>query len=226
MIKRLSARRSHGTLVANPRKRRNGKKRRHGAKRKHRSLSALMANPRHKKRANPKHRRKHANPKSHKRRNPIRRRRNPTIAGVDFGGVNLVNVGIGSVATIALGAVGEAVFKKYLADKIQNETLSKMAPNLIVAGAAWAAHKYVKNQMVKDVAKVTIALSVFKAINDSLGQQITDSVTKMLPGTTGAYTPVSGRYALSGGMYIDTATSGGYAMANPGIMPGANLYGL
>lgn len=217
MIKRLSARRSHGTLVANPRKRRNGKKR-HSAKRKRRSLSALMANPRRKKRANPKHR-KHRNPISHRRK-----RRNPSIGGVDFGGVNLVNVGVGSLATIALGSIGQAVFDKYLSNTIQNETLRKVTPNLLVAGAAFLAHKYMKNQMVKDVAKVTIALSVFKAIDDSVGGQIKEGVQKLLPGSSGAYTPVSGNYALSGGMYIDTTTGGGYSMA--GIMPGANLYGL
>lgn len=220
MIKRLSARRSHGTLVANPRRKKRNGKRKHAHKRR-RSLSAMLANPKHK-------RKKHANPKrKHAKRNPLRayrKRRNPAIAGVDFGGVNLVNVGIGSVATIALGAIGEAVFNKYLKDTIQNETLRAMAPNLIVAGAAWAAHKYVGNQMVKDVAKVTIALSVFKAINDSFGKQISEGVQKMLPGTGGAYTPVSGNYALSGGMYIDTSTSGGYATA--GVFPGANLYGL
>lgn len=218
MIKRLSARRSHGTLVANPRKKRNGKKR-HSAKRKHRSLSALMANPRRKhKKANPK--------RSHKRRNPIshRRKRNPAIGGIDFGGVNLVNVGVGSLATIALGSIGQAVFDKYLSNTIQNETLRKVTPNLLVAGAAFLAHKYMKNQMVKDVAKVTIALSVFKAIDDSVGTQVKEGVQKLLPGSSGAYVPVSGNYALSGGMYIDTTTGGGHAMA--GIMPGANLYGL
>lgn len=220
MIKRLS-RRSHGTLVANPRrKRRNGKKR-HGAKRKHRSLSAMMANPRRK--------RKHANPKrGHKRRNPIshrRRKRNPSIGGVDFGGVNLVNVGLGSLATIALGSVGQAVFDKYLDKTIENEMLRKVTPNLIVAGAAWAAHKYMKNQMIKDVAKVTIALSVFKAIDDAVGGQIKDSVQKLLPGSSGAYTyvPTSGNYALSGGTYIDTTTGSSYMS---GILPTANLYGL
>ena len=221
MIKRLSARRSHGTLVANPRKKRKATKRGH-KRTKRSSLSALMANPKHK--------RKKANPhRKHAKRNPIshrsaKRKRNPAIGGIDFGGVNLVNVGVGSVAAIALGAVGEAVFKKYLSSYIQNDTLAKMAPNLIVAGAAWAAHKYVKNSMVKEVAKVTIALSIFKAINDSVGQSITDSVSKMLPGTSGAYTPVSGNYALSGGMYINTATGGGHATA--GLFPTANLYGL
>lgn len=222
MIKRLSARRSHGTLVANPRRKRRNGKRKH-ARKGRRSLSALLANPKHKRK------RKHANPK-HKRRNPLRarrKRRNPAIGGIDFAGVNLVNVGIGSVATVALGAVGQAVFDKYLKDTIQNDTLRAMAPNLIVAGVAWAAHKYVGNQMVKEVAKVTIALSIFKAIDDSFGKQIKEGVQKMLPGTSGAYTlvpGVSGNYALSGGMYIDT-TSGNFT-ANPGIFPGANLYGL
>jgi hypothetical protein len=223
MIKRLSARRSHGTLVANPRKKRKAAKRGH-KRAKRRSLSAMLANPKHKrKHANPKHKRKHRNPMSARRK-----RRNPAIGGIDFGGVNLVNVGVGSVATIALGAIGEAVFNKYLAKNIENETLRAMAPNLIVAGAAWAAHKYVKNQMVKDVAKVTIALSVFKAINDSFGKQITEGVQKILPATSGTYTPVSGNYALSGGgMYIDTTTGGSYATSGPtGIFPSANLYGL
>ena len=223
MIKRLSARRSHGTLVANPRQKRKAAKRGH-KRTKRSSLSALMANPKHKrKKANP--HRKHAkrNPMSHR---SAKRKRNPAIGGIDFGGVNLVNVGVGSVAAIALGAVGEAVFKKYLSSYIQNDTLAKMAPNLIVAGAAWAAHKYVKNSMVKEVAKVTIALSIFKAINDSVGQSITDSVSKMLPGTSGAYTlvPTSGNYALSGGMYIDTTTSGGHSTGS--LFPSANLYGL
>lgn len=218
MIKRLSARRSHGTLVANPRrKRRNGAKR-HGAKRR-RSLSALMANPRHKRKKHANPRRKHRNPISHKRR-----KRNPAIGGIDFGGVNLVNVGVGSLATIALGSIGQAVFDKYLSNTIQNETLRKVTPNLIVAGAAFLAHKYMKNQMVKDVAKVTIALSIFKAIDDSVGAQVKEGVQKLLPGSSGAYTPVSGNYALSGGMYIDTTTGGGYSMS--GIMPSANLYGL
>ena len=223
MIKRIKARRSHGTLVANPRrKKRNGAKRAH--KRKKRSLSMLLANPKHKKKRNGGYKLSHAR-KSRKHRNPRsfgRKHRNP---GFDFGGVNLVNVGIGSVASIALGAVGEAIFDKYLAKSIENPTLAKMAPNLIVAGAAWAAHKYVKNSMVKEVAKVTIALSIFKAINDSFGAQIKEGVQGFLPGTSGAYLPTAGRYALSGGgMYIDTVTSGGHATA--GLFPSANLYGL
>ena len=215
MIKRLKAHRSHGTLVANPRrKKRNGGKRRHK-----RGLRSLLANPRHKKRNGSKRR----NPsklshffkkrKAHKRRNPM----------VGVGGGDLVSVGVGAVATIALGSVGKAVFDKYLAGKIGNTMIEQAGPSLIVAGAAFAAHKYMKNPKVKEIAKMTLILSVFKAIDDAVGQQIEDGVKKILPSTSGAYVPALRGY--TSGAYLDAATGGAY-MGTHGVLPSATLYGL
>jgi hypothetical protein len=222
MIKRLKHRRSHGTLVANPRR-----KKRNGARRhKRRSLRSMFANPR-------KHKRKKVRNggklssflKKHKVRRRATRRN-----GMDIGGVDLVSVGIGSVAAIALGAVGQGIFNKYLAQSVSSEPLAKAAPSLIVAGAAFAAHKYMKNPKVKNIAKVTLVLSIFKAIDDSLGDKLRDTVKNALPGATGGY--MAGGYipALKGyntsGAYVDAATGGAYTHVTHGILPGAGLYGL
>lgn len=223
MIKRLKHRRSHGTLVANPRRR----KKRNGARRhKRRSLRSMFANPR-------KHKRKKVRNggklsaflKKHK----THRRRNPSKGGMSLGGVDLVSVGIGSVAAIALGAIGQGIFNKYLSNSVSSEPLAKAAPSLIVAGAAFAAHKYIKNAKVKNIAKVTLVLSIFKAIDDSMGEKLRDTVRNALPGATGGY--MAGGYipALKGytsGAYVDAATGGAYTHVTHGILPGAGLYGL
>lgn len=222
MIKRLKHRRSHGTLVANPRR-----KKRNGARRhKRRSLRSMFANPR-------KHKRKKVRNggklssffKKHKaRRNPSRR---SSGGGMSLGGVDLVSVGIGSVAAIALGAIGQGIFNKYLSNSVSSEPLAKAAPSLIVAGAAFAAHKYVKNAKVKNIAKVTLVLSIFKAIDDSMGEKLRDTVRNALPGATGGmggYIPALKGYT-GGGAYVDS-TGGAYTHTTHGILPGAGLYGL
>lgn len=212
MIKRLKHRRTSGTLVANPRR---GRKKRNGSKRtKRRSLRALFANPRRKKRKNPS-----KGIKRHKR-HYSRKHRNP---GLEIGGVDLVSVGVGSVAAIALGAVGQGIFDKYLSQSVSSEPLAKAMPSLIVAGAAFAAHKYIANPKVKSIAKVTLVLSIFKAIDDSVGGKIKETVTNALPGATGgAYLPALRGY--TGGAYMDS--TGGAYMSTSGILPGAGLYGL
>lgn len=227
MIKRLHSRKSHGTLVANPRRR----KRRNGAKRRHRKLSALAANPAHKRR-----KRKNGSKKSlshyfarkgHKLHR--RKRRNP-----DMGGVDLVSIGVGSVVAIAAGAVGQAIFNSYLDKQIENPQLREAAPSLIVAAGAFAAHKYMANPKVKQIAKVTMMLAIFKALDKSVGGTIEQSVAGILPGgkpaakssgsfvSTKGYLPVT--RGTAGGAYI-TPTGGAYAQLN-GLMPGASLYGL
>jgi len=216
MIKRLKHRRTSGTLVANPRR-----KKRSGAKRgQRRSLRALFANPRRrKKRKNP-YRGIKSSAKRH--RNPSRRRkhRNP---GLEIGGVDLVSVGVGSVAAIALGSVGQGIFDKYLAKSFSDSPIAKAMPSLIVAGAAFAAHKYIDNPKVKSIAKVTLVLSIFKAIDDSAGDKIRDTVKDVLPGSTsGSYLPALRGY--TSGAYMDS--TGGAYMSTNGILPGAGLYGL
>jgi hypothetical protein len=209
MIKRLKSRKSRGTLVANPRRKKRGSKRR--------SLSAFAANP---------HKRRNGSKLSGllKRRRSGSKKRNGDMT---VGGLDLVTVGIGSIAAIALSAVGQGVFDKYLSDKVSSEPLAKAAPSLMVAGAAWAAQKYVKNPKVKSIAKVTLALAIFKAIDDSVGKTITESVEKALPGMSGglaggAYIPaLRGNFS---GAHIDA--TGGAWTHTAGILPGANLYGL
>lgn len=221
MIKRLKARHS-GTMVANPRR----KKRSGGHKsksRKKRGLRSLFANPRGK-------RKKHNPRRAHKRRNPLvrRKRRNPDV---NIGGVSLdlVSVGVGSVAAIALGSIGQAVFDKYLSKNITNPALRSLAPNALVAGAAWAATKYMKNPQIQKIAKVTLVLSVFKMIDDSVGKQIHDSVKNILPGSTGGLHGYIPAVRQMNGVHIDNM-GGAYTYSGPsythGILPGANLYGL
>lgn len=226
MIKRLHSRRSHGTLVANPRhKRRNGAKRGHKRSRAKRGLRSLFANPRRKKHSNP--RRKHRNPSLNVLQRNARRRRTHRNPGMGLG-IDLMSVGVGSVAAIALGSVGQAIFNRYLSTSITNPQLAKAAPSLLVAAGAFAANKYMKNAKIKSIAKVTMALSIFKAIDDSFGQQIEEGVTKMLPKASagsfgGAYVPAL--RGLTSGAYIDSTTGGAY-MHTSGVLPGAGLYGL
>ena len=219
MIKRLHGRK-HGTLVANPK--RNGRRRRSKSKAK-RGLRALFANPRKgkrrsSKRHNPGHGLSHYLKKNARRRSS--KRRNPQFNL----GIDLVSVGVGSVAAIALTSVGQGIFDKYLKDTIKNEGLRQAAPALIVAAGAFAAHKYVKNAKVKEIAKVTLVLSIYKAIDDGFGAQIKDSVSKMLPGKTSGYFGGAYMPALQGA-YIDSDTGGAY-MHTAGLLPGAGLYGL
>lgn len=214
MIKRLKTRRhSSGTMVANPRRRKHRNLK--GHKRKKRGLRSLFANPRHKKRA------------SHKRRNPLvrRKRRNPDV---NIGGVSvdLVSVGIGSVAAIALGSIANGVANRYFSKTMSsNPYVGKMLPSLLVAGGAWAAAKYMQNPKIKSIAKVTLVLAVFKAIDDSFGEQISKSVKNVLPGTSG-YIPA---VRQMNGVHIDNM-GGAYTYSGPaythGVLPGANLYGL
>lgn len=221
MIKRLHGRKSHGTLVANPRR----KKRNGGHKRRRRSARALFANPGHKR-------------KKHKKRNPglsamlkknasrkrHHKRRNPSFNL----GIDLMSVGVGSVAAIALSSVGQGVFDKYLSNTVQNPQLRAALPSLLVAGAAFATGKYVKNEKVKKIAKITMILSIYKAIDDGVGGAIKDSVKNVLPSFKGGAFGGSYIPALKGNMggaYIDAATGGAY-MHTHGILPSANLYGL
>lgn len=222
MIKRLHSRRSSGTLVANPRhkKRRNGAKR--GHKRAKRGLRSLFANPRRKK-----HSSKRRNPSLNVLQRNARRRRSHRNPGMGLG-IDLMSVGVGSVAAIALGSVGKAIFDRYLSTTITNPQIAKAAPSLLVAAGAFAANKYMKNAKVKSIAKVTMALSIFKAIDDSFGQQIEEGVTKMLPKASagsfgGAYVPAL--RGMTSGAYIDAATGGAY-MHTSGVLPGSGLYGL
>lgn len=219
MIKRLKTRRhSSGTMVANPRRRKHRNPK--GHKRKKRGLRSLFANPRRKRKAH--------NPKrSYKRRNPLvrRKRRNPDV---NIGGVSvdLVSVGIGSVAAIALGSIANGVATKYFGKTMaSNPYVGKMLPSLLVAGGAWAAAKYVQNPKIKSIAKVTLVLAVFKAIDDSFGEQISKSVKNILPGTSG-YIPA---VRQMNGVHIDNM-GGAYTYSGPaythGVLPGANLYGL
>lgn len=218
MIKRLKHRRTHGTLVANPRR----KKR--SSSRKRRSLRAVFANPRKKRR-----KAKNPSPLFRRKHKAIRRKaRNPGLA---IGGIDLVSVGVGSVAAIALGAVGQGIFDKYLSNTIQNETLGNAMPSLLVAAGAFAVHKYVANQKVKNIAKVTLVLSIFKAIDDSVGKKIESTVKDALPGVTGgAYLGTSGAFVpalkgYTGGAYMDQ--TGGAYMGTGGLLAsGSSLYGL
>lgn len=218
MIKRLHGRKSHGTLVANPRRR----KKRSGSKRRvKRSASALFANPRRrKKRRNPGslsgYLKKHnARRKSHKRRNPSFVRE-----------LDLVTVGIGAVAAIGLSSVGQGIVEKYMGDTFADQPAIKAAlPSLIVAGAAFAAHKYMKNAKIKQVAKYTLVMALYKAVDDAVGGKIKESVKGILPGnTSGAYLPALRGY--TSGAYMD-ATGGAYLHTSGALLPsGGGLYGL
>jgi hypothetical protein len=230
MIKRLHSRKSHGTLVANPRRRkkRNGvaKRRRRGTK-----LSAMVANGKgRKKRKNPSHKMSHYFARKGRRRTA--RRRNPDIAGVD-----LVSVGVGSVVAIAAGAIGEAITDKYLKDKIQTPSIRNAMPSVLVAVGAYAAAKYMQNPKVKQIAKVTMTLAVFKALDAAIGETIKGAVAGILPGGGSSSSssapqgnfikPSSGYLPVTrgtSGAYV-TRTGGAYAGVN-GLLPGAGLYGL
>lgn len=214
MIKRLHGRKSHGTLVANPRrKKRNGSKRRVK-----RSARSLFANPGHKrkKRRNPSSLsgffKKNARRKSHKRRNPSFVRE-----------LDLVTVGIGAVAAIGLSSVGQGIADKYMPTLFaDNKPIRDALPSLLVAGAAFAAHKYVKNAKVQQIAKYTLVMALYKAVDDAVGGKIKESVKNILPGTSGAYVPALRGY--TSGAYMD-ATGGAYSSVS-GLFPGDKLYGL
>jgi hypothetical protein len=217
MIKPLHAI-SGGTLVANPRRKRRKAGRKYGAKK----FSALSRNPRRKRRSKHAMHAKHRNPRklSHRRR----KHRNP---GMDIGGINLTELGLGSVAAIAAFGVSDALAKKYMASTLASTPSAAAIAPAAVAAAAFYGHQHAKGTL-KGALKYIVILGAFEAVNRVVGQQITDQVQKLLPATSGAYLS-SGKYLPTGGAYLPRATSGAWLQAptTGGAFPqGKSLFGI
>ncbi len=224
MIKPFSA--IHGgTLVANPRR----KRRKVKAGRKH-GFRALSRNPSHRrKRHAGAHKRKARNPahafarmhhKKHARKNPARRhgkRRNP---GMDMGGINLVELGLGSAGTIALSSVVQALVDKYAPASIKSMPgAAALVPALVAAGAFYG-HKKASGTL-KGALKFVVITSAFEAVNQLVGAQIKSTIAGLLPGATGGYYQASGHRV--GGVYLPSPqrATGGVWLQTPPATAGA-----
>ena len=207
-----------GTLVANPRR----KRRKSGAKRKNpgkrfaaRAKTGKSGKRKHAKRA------KTRNPsrtfgafrKAHKargkhtaHRNPARRghkRRNPEVGGID-----IMELALGSGASIALTAVTQALVDKYAPATIKTSlgaASGALAPGL-VAVAAFFAHKKAKGK-IKGALKYVAITATFEAVNQVAGSQIKGFIQDHLPGTGGMWLPNTQN---TGGMWLpNTQNTGG-----------------
>ena len=190
---------SCGTLVANPRR-----KRRHG---KRHGFGTLLHNPR-KKRAGKQHSRKAKNPlhlfgKLHRKAKSHRRKsRNP---GMEMGGINLIDLGIGSAGTIGLSSIAQALIDKYAPASVKTMPgATAFAPGLVAVGAYFGGKK--ATGKLKSILKYVALTAGFETVNQLIGTQIKSTVAGLLPSTGGYYTAAGQRV---GGVYLQSPQTGG-----------------
>jgi len=193
--------RRNPTLIANPRKRTRRKAGRRVArragKRNPRVASAWRKGSKSVARRNPT-----------KGRRRVARRRNPGLGSFNVAGLPVISVALGTAGAIALiSGVAGIPFIKTQIDK--GGTVGGLVGPALVFAAGWAATKYVKNPMVKDIGKYACLAALVIAVQNTAGAAIQEQVTKMLPDTS----PVKG---LTAG-----TVSGAYLPLNKGGFSGA-----
>ena len=173
-------------------------------------------------------------------------------AGLVVAGVPVVEMVIGSAATIAVGAVSEALIKKYAGDKVP-AFLAGIVGEIATAGIAAFAHGKLKNPMHREIAKYAFIGAVFQIISEKASPMIVDSINKMLPedskataksteasdkkdgtvpGVYGGYMPLNGLYLSAdsgdygvGGAYMQTNGSHSADLGGLGLFQGKSIYG-
>lgn len=185
-------------------------------------------------------------------KNPRRRKAARRNAGLVIAGVPVVEMAIGSAATIAVGAVSEALIKKYAGDKVP-AFLQGIIGEIATAGIAAFAHGKLKNPMHREIAKYAFIGAVFQIISEKASPMIVDGINKALPadaqatsksteadptkkgdgdGVFGGYMPLNGLYLSAdsgdfgvGGAYMQTNGSHSADLGGLGLFQGKSIYG-
>lgn len=174
----------------------------------------------------------HKNPR--RRKNAMKRKN----AGLVVAGVPVVEMAIGSVAAIGVGALSEALIKKYAGKSVPAQ-LQDIVGEIATAGIAAFAHGKVKNKMAKDVIQYAFVGAVFSIINNLAREPIVNSIQKALPagGTyfdpsamSGLYMDPIGDGGAVGGLYLNDQTAApamgaSHDMSGLGLFEGRSIYG-
>lgn len=125
--------------------------------------------------------------------------KNPAIGGVVFAGVPVIDMAIGSAATIAIGAISKKLITKF-APAVATSPVGDIAGELATAGVSALLYmKVLKKPMHKSIAQFAFIGAVFQILSKKLSPQIEDLVGK-IPG-------LGGHYGSTHGIYFDPYTS-------------------
>ncbi len=175
-------------------------------------------------------------------KNPGRRKRTMKRknAGLVVAGVPVIEMAIGSVGAIGVGALSEALIKKYAGTAVP-APLQDIVGEVATAAIAAFAHGKLKNKMHKDIAQFAFIGAVFGLISKKANDPIVNAIQKALPGETGGsyfdpsmaglYVDPAGSGAV-GGMYLNDqsaapamgASHAGH-MSGMGLFEGRSIYG-
>ena len=148
------------------------------------------------------------------RRNPRHHRRNPALM---LAGVPVIEMAIGSAATIAISATAKGLIDNVKAlEAVKTSPIGDIAGELVTAGVAWALHdKVLTNPMHKSIAQYAFVGAVFQILSKKLSDPIKGLVEK-IPGVKG----MGGYSSAMSGVYFDPYTAapavGGYISADAG----------
>lgn len=147
--------------------------------------------------------------------------KNP-MGGLVVAGVPVIEMAIGSAATIAIGAVAKSLITNVKAlEAVKNSPVGDIAGELATAGIAFVLHdKVLKNPMHKSIAQFAFVGAVFQILAKKLSEPIEKAVAK-IPGIAPA---TAGYSSAMSGVYFDPYTAapatGGYISADSGHMAG------
>lgn len=146
--------------------------------------------------------------------------RNPAIGKLVVAGVPVINMAIGSAATIFIGSVSKKLIAKF-APTVASSPIGDIAGELATAGVAAFVHgskmKVFSNPMYKSIAQFAFIGAVFQILSKKATPLIEKGVD-MIPG-------LSGYEGYTGGVYFDPytespAVGGAYLSADSGDMAG------
>lgn len=125
--------------------------------------------------------------------------KNPAIGGVVVAGVPVIDMAIGSVATIAIGAISKKLITKF-APAVATSPVGDIAGELATAGVSALLYmKVLKNPMHKSIAQYAFIGAVFQILSKKLSPQI-ENLVGQIPG-------LGGHYGSTHGIYFDPYTS-------------------
>lgn len=141
--------------------------------------------------------------------------------GLVLAGVPVIEMAIGSAATIAISATAKGLIDNVKAlEAVKTSPIGDIAGELATAGIAFVLHdKVLKNPMHKTIAQYAFVGAVFQILSKKLSDPIKGLVEK-IPGVKG----MGGYSSAMSGVYFDPYTAapatGGYISADSGHMAG------